>query len=111
MDEKLTRKGIIMEKILNDIMEQVLRFNTFLNEAILNNKEILEEQDNFQDFYETQTKLKLLLTNIKNTPLADNKAHSKNLIELVLLMGDLTWFFDNLHEQVKKIIRQYPYDE
>jgi hypothetical protein len=37
MDEKLTHSGIIMEKILNDIMEQVLRFNTFLNKTILNN--------------------------------------------------------------------------
>ncbi len=111
LEEHLNYRDFFMEDTLNRLIEQLERFNNFLEKKPLSNAEIEEEKDNIKDFIEMKQKLAILSKQISDILISDKKAQSKNLVDLHILLGDFVWFFENLQVQFRKIIKLYPYEE
>src|SRR3990172_13294403 len=100
-----------MEKLLQKMTDELIQINTFLGNTAFSAKDIANEKENLRDLSQTIKKLAVWTEEIKNCPLGDENKFCEKIVELHLLMANLTWYFDNLHENVKKIITTYPFSE
>lgn len=96
-----------MNKLLQEIMETLFTMNKSLEKKALSHNEEIEERKNYEDLLSTQKKLKQLLPKLQQNYPYNEKEFLKNIIELHILMDNLRWYFDNAHENIKKIIRNY----
>lgn len=97
-----------MNQLLRNITEEIIRLNGVLGNKALSKKDIKEELENYQDFLKVQKKLNVLLKKFKKSSPKNSDDLRENLLALHLLLSDLSWYFDNLHDNVKKIIQSYP---
>lgn len=102
---------ILMEDISIKLIQQLQRFNTFSEKKPLSDLELNKVKDNQKDFLDVKKELDDLLDCIKNTAVDDIKTQNKNFIKLHILLGDIVWFFENVHENFIKVIKVYPYEE
>lgn len=107
----MLEKRLLMENISIKLIQQLKKFNTFLENKPLSELELYKVIDNQKDFSNTKKELNNLLDCIKNTATDDIKTQNKNFIKLHILLGDMTWFFENIHENFIKVIKAYPYEE
>lgn len=100
-----------MQKLLRQLTDEIYRINEFLGKKALSDKEIAEEEENLKDLLETQEKLKDVLEKIKKCPLNDENLFCDQIIELHVLKSNMEWYFQNLNENVQKIIENYPFSK
>ena len=100
-----------MNQLLREILNELYRLNNFIEGKAFSKDEIVEEEQNLADLVQTQEKLTLLLEKIKQCPLEEEEKFCNDIIDLHTLTNNLAWYFENLNENVNKIIRNYPFSE
>lgn len=100
-----------MSDFLEKFNKQVERFNASLSNQVLTGKEVNEEKENYDDYKKAVKKFSDLIEKLESQSTNDFKQNSKLLIEMHLEMCNITWYWNNLHENLQKIIKEYPYVE
>lgn len=97
-----------MDELLREITNCLYKFNTFLKQKALSEKEVQEEEENYKDFLLTKEQLTQLLIKLNKYPVNNLVEGNKNLMELHVLVDGLRWYFNNFHQNVINILKNYP---
>lgn len=100
-----------MNELLRELTNELYRLNDFLEKKAFSSEEIDQEEKNFEKIIETQKKLTQALNNIKKCSLENEDKFCEDIIELHTLTHNLAWYFENLNENIQKIIQHYPFSK
>lgn len=89
----------------NNILKATIDLLIKIDNHLLNEKEIIEEYENAKDFEEVLEKFYELITNFRNINTLEEKEITENLIHLHLVYSDLIWHHEQVHELIKKVIK------
>lgn len=97
-------EAIYIKEMLNtlQVLEQLNR-----NNIIYTDEEIDEEKENIKEMKEIYLRLEKVLNQLDN--ISDNKEDIivEQLIQLHLIYSDFVWQYDQMHDMIKKMIKQY----
>ena len=85
----------------------MFKINEKLEPKAFTIKDIKDEDQYYNDFVKTKTQLRDLINSLNEKNINIDLMRD-DLINLHVLLCDLNWYFDNLHENVKKIIAHLP---
>lgn len=98
-----------MEEVFKDIIYQLAIINNFFKIKTLTKKDLIEQEEHYDDLVHSFTKLNLLLDTMQQrTPTKDIIEGIKNLVRLHRSMSCIYWHVENALEQVIDIVKQYP---
>ena len=96
-----------MKNICKNISELMFKINEKLEPKAFTIKDIKDENKYYNDFVKTKTQLRDLINSLNEKNINIDLMRD-DLINLHVLLCDLNWYFYNLHENVKKIIKNLP---
>lgn len=93
-----------------DIEESILRIfkvaqfiNINKDNSIFTTNEIDEQNDNIEELQEIIKKLNITLENIEKYSAEDNERLSDEILQLHLILCDIEWQYDQIHDMIRKI--------
>lgn len=96
-----------MEKELFETLQVLKAFNEKLGSKIISKEEFKEEENNINKFVDHKKSLQNLLQHIKQIDLENKDLFGDNLLELHFKYAKLVWQFDEMHELIIKLVRNF----
>ncbi|PFM65217.1 hypothetical protein COJ48_08305 [Bacillus cereus] len=100
---------------LNTIFNIINEINKHYSNSLVNIETLKEEKDNLEDLKEIQQKMVEKLTEFDKLNLNSPENVSTFLVEVHLLLGDMEWQYQQLHEIIReitpKLVKMYDNDE
>lgn len=94
-----------IEDSVKNTFELIKKINGKMNNSIISDEEEKEQEENIGEISEIINRLNVILENIDRL----NRENSENLlsefIQLHLVIGDIEWQYDQLHEIIRKVIK------
>ncbi|MGK9269300.1 hypothetical protein KXR56_22145 [Bacillus inaquosorum] len=87
-----------IEKILNALKE----LNKKYNHTLISTEELLQEEENIIELPQIDERMNKVLANLSQ--IEDKEKLTSELIQLHLVIGDIEWQFDQIHEMVRQVI-------
>lgn len=100
-----------MNQILKELNKELSRINDYIEKKAFSPEDIADEEKNFARFIETQSKLAELLIKITKNKLDHENQFCEDIMDLHVLTNNLAWYFENLNENVQKLIKCYPFSK
>ncbi|PEA54983.1 hypothetical protein CON64_09860 [Bacillus pseudomycoides] len=100
---------------LNTIFNIISEINKHYSDSLVSIETLEEEKDNLEDLKEIQQKIVGKLANFDKLNLNSPEDVSTFLVEIHLLLGDMEWQYQQLHEIIReitpKLVKMYDNDE
>ncbi|MDL5142237.1 hypothetical protein [Bacillus atrophaeus] len=87
-----------IEKIFNALKE----LNEKYNHTLISTEELLEEEGNIIELPQIDERMNKVLVNLSQ--IEDKEKLTSELLQLHLVIGDIEWQFDQIHEMVRQVI-------
>ncbi|MGM0746961.1 hypothetical protein [Bacillus atrophaeus] len=87
-----------IEKILNALKE----LNEKYNHTLISTEELLQEEENIIELTQIDVRMNKVLA--KLSQIEDKEKLTSALLQLHLVIGDIEWQFDQIHEMVRQVI-------
>ncbi|AKL86050.1 hypothetical protein [Bacillus atrophaeus] len=87
-----------IEKIFNALKE----LNEKYNHTLISTEELLQEEENIIEL--TQIDVRMNKDLAKLSQIEDKEKLTSALLQLHLVIGDIEWQFDQIHEMVRQVI-------
>lgn len=100
-----------MERVLRDLTDQIYKYNDILQKKALSEKDIIEEEDNLKDALESMKRLSEKLHELKNKPVGNFNNDKKDILDMHFLLDNLSWYFQNIHDRLRGIMKNYPWQD
>lgn len=96
-----------IENSLRDTFELIKKINRKMNNSIISKEEEKEQEENIGDISEIINRFNVILENIDRLNKENKENNEKILsefIQLHLVIGDIEWQYDQLHDIIRKVI-------
>lgn len=100
-----------MEKKFKEIYKIIEKFNIHNNNRIFSDEEIQEEIENINEINEIETRLDNTLNKINILKDEENRALLSELVQLHLVISDIEWQYDQIHEMLRKVLTSIEIEE
>ncbi|MCY8918101.1 hypothetical protein MOE20_00815 [Bacillus atrophaeus] len=87
-----------IEKIFNALKE----LNEKYNHTLISTEELLQEEENIIELTQIDIRMNKVLA--KLSQIEDKEKLTSALLQLHLVIGDIEWQFDQIHEMVRQVI-------
>ncbi|ADP33172.1 hypothetical protein [Bacillus atrophaeus] len=87
-----------IEKIFNALKE----LNEKYNHTLISTEELLQEEENIIELTQIDVRMNKVLA--KLSQIEDKEKLTSALLQLHLVIGDIEWQFDQIHEMVRQVI-------
>ncbi|KAF1679536.1 hypothetical protein AAGG74_01930 [Bacillus mexicanus] len=87
-----------IEKTFNALKE----LNEKYNSTLISTEELLEEEENIKELPQIDERMNKILANLSQ--IEDKDKLTSELLQLHLVIGDVEWQFDQIHEMVRQVI-------
>ena len=94
-----------IEDSVKNTFEVIKNINRKMNNSIISDEEEKEQEENICEISEIINRLNTVLKNIDRLNREDSENLLSELIQLHLVIGDIEWQYDQLHEIVRKVIK------
>ena len=94
-----------IENSVKDTFELIKKINGKMNNSIISNEEEKEQEENIEEISEIINRFNVILENIDRL-CKENSSENllSEFIQLHLVIGDIEWQYDQLHEIIRKVI-------
>ncbi|GAA0086294.1 hypothetical protein UT300007_27330 [Clostridium sp. CTA-7] len=94
-----------IENNITNTFTLIKDINNKRNNSIISSEEEQEEEENINELPEIMNRFKTILENIDKLKDGEDRKLLGELIQLHLVIGDIEWQYDQLHEIVRKAIQ------
>ncbi|MGQ9003202.1 hypothetical protein [Bacillus subtilis] len=89
-------------KNIDKIFSSLKELNEKYNSTLISTEELLEEEENIKELPQIDERMNKILANLSQ--IEDKEKLTSELLQLHLVIGDIEWQFDQIHEMVRQII-------
>ncbi|PAE66131.1 hypothetical protein CHH85_20590, partial [Bacillus subtilis] len=72
------------------------------NSTLISTEELLEEEENIKELPQIDERMNKVLANLSQ--IEDKEKLTSELLQLHLVIGDIEWQFDQIHQMVRQVI-------
>lgn len=94
-----------IENSIKDTFDLIKKINKKKNNSFFSKEEEKEQEENIEEISEIITRFKDILEKIDRLNKEDSGELLSEFIQLHLVIGEIEWQYDQLHEIVRKIIK------
>ncbi|MBY0128324.1 hypothetical protein [Bacillus subtilis] len=89
-------------KNIDKIFSALIELNEKYNSTLISTEELLEEEENIKELPQIDERMNKILANLSQ--IEDKEKLTSELLQLHLVIGDIEWQFDQIHEMVRQVI-------
>ncbi|UTL71400.1 hypothetical protein [Bacillus halotolerans] len=89
-------------KNIDKIFSALKELNETYNSTLISTEELLEEEENIKELPQIDERMNKILANLSQ--IEDKEKLTSELLQLHLVIGDIEWQFDQIHEMVRQVI-------
>ncbi|MEC2058566.1 hypothetical protein WKH37_08435 [Bacillus subtilis] len=89
-------------KNIDKIFSSLKKLNEKYNSTLISTEELLEEEENIKELPQIDERMNKILANLSQ--IEDKEKLTSELLQLHLVIGDIEWQFDQIHEMVRQVI-------
>ncbi|CAL1524473.1 MULTISPECIES: hypothetical protein [Bacillus] len=89
-------------KNIDKIFSALKELNEKNNSTLISTEELLEEEENIKELPQIDERMNKILANLSQ--IEDKEKLTSELLQLHLVIGDIEWQFDQIHEMVRQVI-------
>ncbi|SHH80494.1 hypothetical protein SAMN02745196_01450 [Clostridium collagenovorans DSM 3089] len=93
-----------IENSVKNTFELIKKINRKMNNSIISNEEEKEQEENIREISEIINRFNVILENIDKLNKENSEKLLREFIQLHLVIGDIEWQYDQLHEIIRKVI-------
>lgn len=93
-----------IENSVKNTFELIKKINRKMNNSIISNEEEKEQEENIREISEIINRFDVILENIDRLNKENSEKLLSEFIQLHLVIGDIEWQYDQLHEIIRKVI-------
>lgn len=97
-------KNMNIENSVKNTFELIKKINRKMNNSIISNEEEKEQEENIREISEIINRFDVILENIDRLNKENSEKLLSEFIQLHLVIGDIEWQYDQLHEIIRKVI-------
>ncbi|AMK73065.1 MULTISPECIES: hypothetical protein [Bacillus] len=90
-------------KNIDKIFSALKELNEKYNSTLISTEELLEEEENIKELPQIDERMNKILANLSQ--IEDKEKLTSELLQLHLVIGDIEWQFDQIHEMVRQVIK------
>ena len=94
-----------IENGVKNTFELKKKINRKMNNSIISNEEEKEQEENIREISEIINRFNVILENIDRLNKENSEKLLSEFIQLHLVIGDIEWQYDQLHEIIRKVIK------
>ena len=94
-----------IENSIKNTFELIKKINIKMNNSIISNEEEKEQEENIGEIPEIINRFDVILENIDRLNKENSEKLLSEFIQLHLVIGDIEWQYDQLHEIIRKVIK------
>lgn len=92
---------------IKNIFVTLKELNEKYNNTLIPKEELIEEEDNIKQLSELDERMNKVLVNLSNICTLNEKGKlTSELLQLHLVIGEIEWQFDQIHEIVRQILER-----
>ncbi|ASS71964.1 hypothetical protein RA13_09415 [Bacillus atrophaeus] len=89
-------------KNIDQIFSALKELNEKYNSTLISTEDLLEEEENIKELPQIDERMYKVLANLSQ--IEDKEKLTSELLQLHLVIGDIEWQFDQIHEMVRQVI-------
>ncbi|MFS0664000.1 hypothetical protein AB1L06_08205 [Bacillus mojavensis] len=90
---------------IDKIFSALKELNEKYNHTLISKEELLEEEENIKELPQIHERMNKVLANLSQ--IEDKEKLTSELVQLHLVIGDIEWQFDQIHEMVRQVIQNF----